>query len=99
MDQSKIKNLNKYRWFIWGLLAFAYIIVFFHRFAAEVVKDDLITDLALSEVGFASLSAMYIYAYMFMQIPVGFFGAAVIPTFVGNTLAGGHDAVAYNTAF
>ncbi len=72
MEQSKIKNLNKYRWFIWGLLAFAYIIVFFHRFAAGVVKDDLITDLALSEAGFASLGAMYFYAYMFMQIPVGF---------------------------
>jgi len=72
MEQSKVKNMNKYRWFIWGLLAFAYIIVFFHRFAAGVVKDDLITDLALSEAGFASLGAMYFYAYMFMQIPVGF---------------------------
>lgn len=72
MEQNKVKSMNKYRWFIWGLLAFAYIIVFFHRFAAGVVKDDLIRDLALSESAFASLGAMYFYAYMFMQIPVGF---------------------------
>lgn len=72
MEHSKLKSMKKYRWFVWGLLAFAYIIVFFHRFAAGVVKDDLIRDLALSESGFASLGAMYFYAYMFMQIPVGF---------------------------
>ncbi len=72
MEQNKVKNMMRYRWFVWGLLALAYIIVFFHRFAAGVVKDDLIRDLALSETAFASLGAMYFYAYMFMQIPVGF---------------------------
>lgn len=72
MEQNKVKNMMRYRWIVWGLLAVAYIIVFFHRFAAGVVKDDLIRDLALSETAFASLGAMYFYAYMFMQIPVGF---------------------------
>lgn len=69
---NKTKKMMSYRWIIWGLLAFAYVIVFFHRFAAGVVKDNLITDLNLSESAFASLGAMYFYAYMFMQIPVGF---------------------------
>lgn len=72
MDQSKAKQMMRYRWIVWGLLATAYIIVFFHRFAAGVVKDNLMTDLNLSETAFSSLGAMYFYAYMFMQIPVGF---------------------------
>ena len=72
MNQSKVKSMMRYRWLVWGLLATAYIIVFFHRFAAGVVKDDLIRDLHISETAFASLGAMYFYAYMFMQIPVGF---------------------------
>lgn len=72
MEQSNVKKMMRYRWMVWGLLATAYIIVFFHRFAAGVVKDNLIQDLQISETAFASLGAMYFYAYMFMQIPVGF---------------------------
>lgn len=72
VDQLKIKKMLSYRWIIWGLLAFAYIIVFFHRFAAGVVKENLMTDLNISSTGFANLGAMYFYAYMLMQIPVGF---------------------------
>ena len=59
MNQSKVKSMMRYRWLVWGLLATAYIIVFFHRFAAGVVKDDLIRDLQISETAFASLGAMY----------------------------------------
>lgn len=72
MEQNKLKKMMQYRWLVWGLLAIAYIIVFFHRLAAGAVKDDLMMDLNLSETAFASLGAMYFYAYMFMQIPVGF---------------------------
>lgn len=64
------KNYNR-RWIIWGVLALAYVIVFFHRVAAGVVRDDLISAFNITDVEFGTLAAMYSYAYMIMQIPCG----------------------------
>ena len=72
LDQVKVKKMLSYRWLVWGLLAVAYIIVFFHRLAVGAVKDDLMEAFSLDSAGFANLGSMYFYAYMFMQIPVGF---------------------------
>lgn len=71
LDKAKVKKLMIYRWIVWGILVFAYIIVFFHRLAAGVVKDDLINAFSISETTFASLGATYFYAYTIMQIPSG----------------------------
>ena len=69
--ENDVKKLMKYRWVVWGILALAYVIVFFHRLAAGVVKDDLMGEFNITSVTFANLGATYFYAYMIMQIPSG----------------------------
>ncbi|WP_432667023.1 MFS transporter [Wukongibacter baidiensis] len=71
LDNKKVEKLMKYRWVVWGVLALAYVIVFFHRLAAGVVKDDLIREFNISGTTFANLGSTYFYAYMIMQIPSG----------------------------
>lgn len=71
LNNAKVKKLKSYRWVVWGVLAVAYIIVFFHRLAAGVVKDDLMKTFDISGTTFANLGSMYFYAYMIMQIPSG----------------------------
>ena len=69
----------------------AFMVVFFHRLAAGVVRGDLVRDFGLSASSFGSLAAMYFYAYMIMQVPVGMMadtlGARATVT-AGMTLAG-----------
>lgn len=64
-------SAQQYRWLVWGLLAAAYMISFFHRMSVSVVKDDLMTQYGLSVVEFGSLASMYFYAYCLAQIPSG----------------------------
>lgn len=59
------------RWFSWGILVFAFVIVFFHRLSIGAVSDLLTRDLGLDHVKLANLTAMTFYAYALMQIPVG----------------------------
>lgn len=66
--QERVRN---YRWLVWGIMAFAYIVVFFHRMAAGVVKDNLVDAFNISSTTFANLGAAYFYAYMLMQFPTG----------------------------
>lgn len=61
---------------VWGVATCIYIIVFFHRVSLGAMKDALIVDFGIQGTGdegslFALLGAMYMYAYMFMQIPTG----------------------------
>lgn len=60
-----------YKWLVWGVLVLCYVVVFFHRLAAGVVKNDLIEAFQISGTTFGTLGAMYFYAYMLMQIPAG----------------------------
>lgn len=64
-------NNKSYKWVIWGILALAYVIVFFHRLAAGVVKEDLMSTFQISSTTFGLIGSLYFYAYMFMQIPSG----------------------------
>jgi len=59
------------RWFSWGILVFAFVIVFFHRLSIGAVSDVLTRDLNLDNIKLANLTAMTFYAYALMQIPVG----------------------------
>lgn len=61
----------RYRWIVWGVMVLAYMVVFFHRLAAGVVRDDLVQAFSLSATSFGNIASMYLYAYMIMQIPVG----------------------------
>ncbi len=71
LDDPKVKKLMSYRWIVWGVLALAYVIVFFHRLAVGVVKDELINSFNISGTTFGNLGSTYFYAYMLMQIPSG----------------------------
>ncbi len=64
-------RVERYRWLVWGIMVFAYIVVFFHRMAAGVVKDNLVDAFNISSATFANLGAAYFYAYMLMQFPTG----------------------------
>ena len=80
-----------YRWIVWSIMLLSYMVVFFHRLAAAVVRQNLVDDFGLSGSAFGSLASMYFYAYMVMQIPVGYLadslGARATVTF-GMALAG-----------
>jgi hypothetical protein len=52
--QDRVKS---YRWLVWGTMALAYIVVFFHRMAAGVVKDNLVDAFNISNATFANLGA------------------------------------------
>ncbi|SCY74353.1 MFS transporter [Alkaliphilus peptidifermentans] len=69
--QLKIKKMMTYRWVVWGVLVLAYIIVFFHRLAIGVVREDLVEAYGVSATTFANIGSTYFYAYMLMQIPSG----------------------------
>ncbi len=69
--QSMVKRALSYRWIVWGVMVFAFMVVFFHRLAAAVVKDEVTLAFSLSATAFGTMSSMYFYAYMAMQIPVG----------------------------
>ncbi|SES86311.1 Sugar phosphate permease [Natronincola peptidivorans] len=92
MNQSQeIQKLKTYRWLIWGVLVLSYIIVFFHRLALGVVREDLVATFGITGTTFANLGSTYFYAYMVMQIPSGILadslGARKTVT-IGTLLAG-----------
>ncbi|WP_432662720.1 MFS transporter [Wukongibacter baidiensis] len=71
LDNNKVNKLMSYRWVVWGVLALAYVVVFFHRLAVGVVKDELVNAFNITGTTFGNLGSTYFYAYMLMQIPSG----------------------------
>ena len=55
--------------FILGCVFFAY--GFVHRVAPSVMTGELMSDFSVGGSALGSLSAMYFYAYVALQIPVG----------------------------
>ena len=68
---STMERALSYRWAVWGIMTFAFMVVFFHRLAAAVVREDVTAAFSLTATDFGQMSSMYFYAYMAMQIPVG----------------------------
>jgi sugar phosphate permease len=80
LEQDKgIKKVKSYRWFVWGILVLAYVIVFFHRLSMGVIRPDLINTFGIGDKDFANISTTYFYIYLFMQIPTGMFVDSVGP--------------------
>ncbi|AOY75718.1 MFS transporter [Clostridium formicaceticum] len=65
------RKLKTYRWYVWGALVIAYIIVFFHRLSIAVVREELVEAFDITSTTFANLGSAYFYPYMVMQIPSG----------------------------
>ncbi len=60
-----------YACLIWGLAAFAFGYAFFHRVAPSVMVADLMTEFAIGGAMLGTLSALYFYPYVLLQIPLG----------------------------
>ncbi len=72
LEKSKVKKVLSYRWAVFGVLAFAYFFVYFHRVSSAVVSADLqITFGVSTAASIALLSSVYFYAYTVMQLPSG----------------------------
>ena len=70
----KSDPLNKalrYRWLIFWILAFSYVLVYFHRLCPAVVAMDMMGDLQASGALLGLLSSAYFYPYALMQLPAG----------------------------
>lgn len=100
MNKATSKPTSNYRWLVWGIMALSYVVVFFHRMAAGVVKDDLIQSFNISATTFANLGATYFYAYMLMQIPAGILADTLgaRKTVTAGTLLAGAGSILFGFA-
>lgn len=62
---------EQYKWFVWSILSFSFVIVFIHRLGLGVIADELARTLHLSGTELSNLAGMNLYAYAVMQIPAG----------------------------
>lgn len=60
-----------YRWVVFSLLAFGYLLVYFHRLCPAVVALDMQADLNTNGALLGFLAAAYFYPYALMQLPSG----------------------------
>jgi sugar phosphate permease len=95
---GQLDKALRYRWIIFWILAFGYILVYFHRLCPAVVAVDMMQDLKAGGALTGFLGAAYFYPYAIMQLPAGllsdswgprntitlFFGVA----FIGSTILG-----------
>lgn len=58
-------------WLIWALAATAFGYAFFHRVAPSVMVSDLMAEFAIGGAMLGTLSALYFYPYVLLQIPLG----------------------------
>jgi sugar phosphate permease len=72
MTESKASaKPSGYRWVVFCLLAFGYLLVYFHRLCPAVVALEMQADLQTSGALLGFLAAAYFYPYALMQIPSG----------------------------
>lgn len=64
-------RLYRLRWAAFSLVALAYILSFFHRFAPAAIATDLQQSFQASSAELGGLAATYFYVYALMQIPTG----------------------------
>jgi MFS family permease len=62
---------GKQAWFVWSFAAMAFGYAFFQRVAPSVMVSDLMGDFAIGGAVLGTLSALYFYPYVFLQIPLG----------------------------
>lgn len=58
-------------WFIWALGALSFGYAFFQRVAPSVMVQDLMREFSVGAAVLGNLSAIYLYAYAGLQIPIG----------------------------
>lgn len=93
-------RLLRRRWLVWGMLAFSFLIVFFHRIALAVVADQLMAEFHLGAAALGNLGAVYFYVYTVMQIPSGALADTLGPrlTASAGTLVAGIGSIVFGLA-
>ncbi len=71
MDQKTRRRMALRRTVSFLIVAVAYCFVQFHRNSTGIIKDDLTDAFAMTATSYGTLSAMYFYPYMIMQLPIG----------------------------
>ena len=66
-----LNKVLRYRWLIFWILAFCYILVYFHRLCPAVVALDMMRDLQAGGALLGLLGSAYFYPYALMQLPAG----------------------------
>jgi sugar phosphate permease len=64
-------HYSRLRWATFSLVALAYVLSFFHRFAPAAISADLQQTFQASGAELGALAATYFYVYSVMQIPTG----------------------------
>ncbi|WP_428827102.1 MFS transporter [Azonexus sp. IMCC34842] len=59
------------RWLVIGIVALAYVLSFFQRFAPAGIAQDLASSFQTSATSLGVLAATYFYVYTLMQVPTG----------------------------
>ncbi len=71
LDQHRSNQLVRLRWSAFVIVALAYVLSFFHRFAPAAIAPDLQQSFQASAAQLGGLAATYFYVYVVMQIPTG----------------------------
>ena len=71
MSEETLQKALRYRWLIFWILAFGYIMVYFHRLCPAVVAEDMRRDLTAGGGLLGLLGSAYFYPYALMQLPAG----------------------------
>ena len=67
------------RWLLWAILVLPYTVVYFHRLAIGVLREELALEFTLTATAFAQIGAAYFYTYAALQIPAGILSDSLGP--------------------
>ncbi|MBN1124808.1 MAG: MFS transporter [Sedimentisphaerales bacterium] len=79
LDETSVRKMLSYRWFIFIILAVAYLFVYFHRLSMSVVAEDVAEDFKVTGGILGLLGSIYFYCYAAMQFPAGLLSDSVGP--------------------
>ncbi|MCA1960525.1 MAG: MFS transporter [Desulfomonile sp.] len=79
MEESLRSRVLSYRWLIFGIMALAFMFVYFHRQCAAVVAIDLQKEFHASAGLVGLLASAYFYPYALLQLPAGLLSDSLGP--------------------
>ncbi len=71
LTPDQYRRLQRLRWTAFAVVAAAYVLSFFHRFAPAAIAGDLQQAFHINATALGSLAGTYFYVYTLMQIPTG----------------------------
>ena len=66
-----MKSYNFYKWRVWSILTFSFVLSLFHRGAMGVVSPHLANDLNATATQVSNIASVTFYSYALMQVPAG----------------------------